>query len=129
LEFSGLPTYLADAELVVVGEGSLDSQTLRGKGPATLAALAERTAERVIAVSGRCTLDERQLRATGIDAAYALTDIEPDLQVCLSDARRLLELTAERMAHDWLSRSAAGVPAGVTVRAGSLPGRSDGRSR
>jgi len=123
LELSGLGEHLEDAELVIVGEGSLDSQSLRGKGPATLAAVAARRARRVVALSGRCVLSDGQLRATGIDAAYALTDVEPDPRVCMSEASRLLETVAARLAQDWLrSRSDCAADEFVT------PGRSAGRS-
>jgi glycerate kinase len=53
-------------------------------------------------VAGRCTLSADQLRAAGIDRAYVLTDIEPDLERCIADAGALVERLAERIAADWL---------------------------
>jgi glycerate kinase len=46
-----------------------------------------------------------QLQAAGIAAAYALTDIEPDVRRCLADAGPLLERLAQGLARDWLSES------------------------
>jgi glycerate kinase len=40
-------------------------------------------------------------------AAYALTDIEPDRQRCISDAGPLLERLGARLASEWLSPRSA----------------------
>jgi glycerate kinase len=56
----------------------------------------------VVAVAGRLALSPDRLRAAGIEAAYALTDLESDLATCLSDAGPLLERLAARLAHDRL---------------------------
>lgn len=102
MELSGLQRLLPGADLLVIGEGSLDAQSLHGKGPVELAARATAVVGSVVAVAGRCTLTAGQLAAAGIDRAYPLTDLESDLDVCLRDARRLLEATADRVADDWL---------------------------
>jgi glycerate kinase len=44
---------IAAADLVITGEGSLDAQTLGGKGPAGVAALARAAGVPVVAVAGR----------------------------------------------------------------------------
>jgi glycerate kinase len=56
-EVVGLEGALRDADLVITGEGSIDAQTARGKGPAGVAALARRTGTRVVAVAGRVDVD------------------------------------------------------------------------
>jgi glycerate 2-kinase len=56
----------------------------------------------VVAVSGRRDLDDAALRAAGIDAAAALTDIEPDPERCMAEAGPLLERLAERIAAERL---------------------------
>jgi glycerate kinase len=81
---------LTPDDLVVTGEGSLDEQTLHGKAPAGVAAAAAARGIPVVAVCGRTTLDAQTLRGAGIDAAYALTDIEADPQRCFDDAAPLL---------------------------------------
>ena len=45
----------------------------------------------VVAVSGGRDLDDDRLHAAGFAAAYALTDIEPDVQRCIADPVPLLE--------------------------------------
>jgi glycerate kinase len=102
LELSGFAGAAAGADLVVVGEGSLDEQSLRGKGPVGVAAVAAGAGSPVVAVAGRCTVDAGQLRAHGIDAVYPLTVLEPDPLRSMQRAAALLETTAERIAADWL---------------------------
>jgi glycerate kinase len=95
LDFAG---HLEGARLVITGEGALDEQTLRGKAPAGVAAAAVKAGVPVVAVCGRLTLAEDEMRAAGIQAAYALTDIEPDPARCMAEAGPLLErLAAEKL--------------------------------
>jgi glycerate kinase len=56
----------------------------------------------VVALSGVCSLTPAELNAAGISAAYALTDIEPDVNRCIADAGPLTERLAARVAADWL---------------------------
>jgi glycerate 2-kinase len=97
---------VARASLVVTGEGSLDTQTLRGKAPVGVAraTAAASPATPVVAVAGRCSLNAALLARAGIAAAYALTDIEPDAQSCMTNAGPLLEKLAQQIAGDWLPR-------------------------
>ncbi|MFE6509697.1 glycerate kinase [Nocardioides sp. NPDC057767] len=107
LELVGFGARLEGATLVVTGEGALDEQTLHGKAPAGVAAAAARAGVPVVAVCGVNHLDHERLRAAGIDAAYALVDIEPDRRRCLTDAAALLEQIAERIATDHLIKEDA----------------------
>jgi glycerate kinase len=104
LELSSFDQRLDGARLVITGEGSLDAQTLHGKAPVGVAraAAAHTPPVPVVAVAGRCTLSPEELRAAGISAAYAVTDIEPDLDRCIANAGPLVERLAERVAADWL---------------------------
>jgi glycerate 2-kinase len=105
LELASFGSRLDGARLVITGEGSLDAQTLHGKAPVGVAraAAAHDPAVPVVAVAGRCTLTAAELRNAGIDRAYALTDIEPDVNRCIAEAGPLVERLAEQIAADWLS--------------------------
>jgi glycerate 2-kinase len=107
LELASFGERLDGARLVITGEGSLDAQTLHGKAPVGVAraAAAHTPPVPVVAVAGRCTLSPDELSAAGISAAYAVTDIEPDLDRCLANAGPLVERLAERIAADWLGLS------------------------
>jgi glycerate kinase len=102
LSFAG---HLPGAQLVITGEGALDTQTLHGKAPVGVARATAAVAPDlpVVAVAGVCTLTAEQLRSVGISAAYALADIEPDLSRCREQAGPLVEDLAERFAYDWIT--------------------------
>jgi glycerate kinase len=97
LELIGFDALLTDAALVITGEGALDEQTLRGKAPMGVAAVARDRGIPVVAVCGVCSLPTDRLAAAGIDAAYALTDIEPDVTRCRAAPGPLLEQLAGRI--------------------------------
>ncbi|WP_433164478.1 glycerate kinase [Kribbella sp. CA-247076] len=105
LELVGFHEHLAGADLVVTGEGALDEQTLHGKAVAGVAAAARASGVPVVAVCGTNRLDPARLRAAGVEAAYALTDLEPDVRRCIADPIPLLRQLGERIAADHLARS------------------------
>jgi glycerate kinase len=94
---------IVGARLVITGEGRLDEQTLHGKAPAGVATAAVAAGVPVVAVSGGRDLDDARLHAAGFAAAYALTDIEPDVQRCIDDPLPLLERLGRRIAEEHLS--------------------------
>ncbi|TFV58343.1 glycerate kinase [Geodermatophilus sp. DF01-2] len=103
LDLLDFDRHVAGADLVVVGEGSLDEQSLRGKAPVGVARLARAAGvPSVVAVCGRRALDDAALRDAGIDAAHALTDLEPDTGRCMAEAGPLLERLASRIAGERL---------------------------
>lgn len=103
LDLLGFPDHLRGARLVITGEGSLDRQTLRGKAPVGVARAAVRAGVPVVAVSGRRALTGEQLRRARFEHAYALTDLEPDPDICMRDAAPLLERLAEEIAKECLT--------------------------
>jgi glycerate kinase len=102
LDLVGFRAALDGARLVVTGEGRLDEQTLHGKAPAGVAAAAVRAGVPVVAVSGGRDLDDARLHAAGFTAAYALTDIEPDVQRCIDQPVPLLEQLGRLIAAEQL---------------------------
>ncbi|MFF3568541.1 glycerate kinase [Nocardia jiangxiensis] len=100
LELIDFPRLLDRASLVITGEGSLDEQTLHGKGPIGVATAARAAGVPVIAVAGRCLLADDRLRAAGFDACYTLADLEPDPARSMTHATDLLERIGERIALD-----------------------------
>src|SRR3984885_10354151 len=104
LELASFGSRLDGARLGITGGGGLDAQTLHGKTPVGVARAAAGHAPPVpvVAVAGRCTLSSDELRAAGISAAYAATELETDLERCMANAGPLVERLAERIAADWL---------------------------
>ena len=81
---------LDGAALVITGEGALDEQTLRGKGPAEVAARAGRAGVPCLGLAGVVRLTGGQLTAAGFARGSALTDVEPDVRRCLADPAPIL---------------------------------------
>ncbi|MEV6333854.1 glycerate kinase [Nocardia vinacea] len=102
LELVGFDERVADADLVVTGEGMLDEQTLYGKAPAGVATAAGFAGVPVIAVCGRNTLPVKRLHEAGFSAAYALADIEPDIARCFAEGELLLERLGVQIAAEHL---------------------------
>ena len=104
LELIDFDSRIVGADLVVTGEGSLDDQSLAGKAPIGVARAAARSGVAVVAIAGRLRLSPQQLRQAGISAAYALTDLEPDLDRCIANSSSLLRQLVASIAKDWLAR-------------------------
>ncbi len=103
MEELGVEAAIGRASLVITGEGSLDEQTLHGKAPAGVAAAARDAGGKpVVAVCGRVAIGKKELAAAGIEKAYALTDLESDVERCIAEAGSLLETLGERLAADRL---------------------------
>ncbi|MBO4276005.1 glycerate kinase, partial [Microbispora triticiradicis] len=104
LDLVDFDRHVAGARLVITGEGAIDEQTLRGKAPVGVAAAAAGHGVPVVAVCGRRAVGDDELKKAGIEAAYALTDIEPDVGRCVAEAGPLLERLARRIAAEHLTR-------------------------
>jgi glycerate 2-kinase len=102
LDLTGFTERLEDADLVVVAEGTLDEQSLHGKGPIGIARAAARVGVPVIAVAGRCTLTAAQQRSAGLRAVHTLATVQPDPVICMRDAELLLEEVGASLATTYL---------------------------
>ena len=87
---------IAAADLVITAEGRIDDQTLDGKGPAGVAALARRAGKPVIGFGGSITATAE---AAGIfDALIPISDRPLDISEAVSEAASLLERASRRAA-------------------------------
>ncbi len=100
IDFVGLKEKIKDADLVIVGEGSLDHQSLLGKAPVGVADLAHERNIPVVAVAGRCLLTAEQITQAGFAKIYALADREPDPQKSMANAAALLKGVAAEILTD-----------------------------
>ena len=83
-----LETRIQAADHVITGEGSLDRQSLGGKGPVALARLANRLA---VPVTGFCGQADDAVRASGIfQSLHALADSGLPLETLIARAGPLL---------------------------------------
>lgn len=67
-----LEDYIKEADLVITGEGRLDSQTAMGKAPIGVAKLAKKYEKKVIAFAGSVSNDARICNEYGIDAFFPI---------------------------------------------------------
>ena len=83
-----LPARIAEADLVITGEGSLDAQSLSGKGPVGVARLAVEQGKPVVGVAGQIS---PEVRESGLfDLCGALTDFDLPLETLIAEAGPLL---------------------------------------
>lgn len=72
LEETKLEEYIRNADIVVTGEGCLDGQSVMGKAPIGVAALAKKHHKKVIAFAGCVTEDAKVCNQNGIDAFFPI---------------------------------------------------------
>ena len=72
LEETKIEEDIKNADIVVTGEGRLDSQTVMGKAPIGVARLAKKYGKRVIAFCGCTTKDAEVINDHGIDAFFPI---------------------------------------------------------
>ena len=85
---------IAASDLVVTGEGRIDGQTLEGKGPAGVAALARRHGKPVLALAG--SIAENAAVEKLFDATCGILDEPVTLDDAMSRAAEFLERAATR---------------------------------
>jgi glycerate kinase len=106
LETVRLDDRIADADVVVTGEGSFDWQSLRGKVVAGVAGAALEQGRGCVVLAGRVEVGRREYAATGVSAAYSVVDVAGSAEAAMAEpAARLADL-AERAARTWGGRPA-----------------------
>ena len=94
---TGLAAKLADADLVITGEGSLDAQSLTGKAPIALADAARALGIPVIMVAGRILVTPEDLERHGVVAAAQLLDVAPTPAEAVAKAGKYLAWTTSQV--------------------------------
>ncbi|ENL8729241.1 glycerate kinase [Citrobacter amalonaticus] len=96
-----LERLVADASLVITGEGRLDSQSICGKTPIGVARCAKRYQKPVIALAGGLTLDHQIVHEHGLDAVFSVLTRIATLPEALEDAEYNLRISARNIASVW----------------------------
>lgn len=99
LEETNIEQYIKNADIVVTGEGRLDGQSVMGKAPIGIAALAKKYGKKVIAFSGCVTEDASICNSHGIDAFFPIIPGVMTLQEAMDpeNAYRNLQNTAQQV--------------------------------
>ena len=101
-ETVGLDAAVALADLVLTGEGSVDAQTLQGKTPAGVAAVAQRHGVHVVVLGGRVTEDAAVFASDTVDLVTITPEGQPLEEVLRRGPENLRRAVAARLS----SRSA-----------------------
>lgn len=99
LEETKLEEYIRNADIVVTGEGCLDGQSVMGKAPIGVAALAKKHHKKVIAFAGCVTEDAKVCNQNGIDAFFPILQnvVTREEAMQAENARRNMTDTAEQV--------------------------------
>ena len=96
-----LDAAVAEADLVVTGEGTLDWQSLHGKVVAAVARVGLRHGVPVVAVAGQVHLGRREWSAAGLAGTYAVAETPDRVAEALADPHGTLRARTERVARTW----------------------------
>lgn len=104
MEEMGAEQLFAQSDLVITGEGRLDGQTMMGKVPVGVAALAKKYHKPVVALAGSLSPEAAACNAQGIDAFFPILREIVTLEQAMQTERAMenLILTAEQVFRLWL---------------------------
>ncbi|MBM3073053.1 glycerate kinase [Lelliottia sp. RWM.1] len=93
-----LDEQVVDADLVITGEGRIDSQTIHGKVPVGVAKIAKRYNKPVIGIAGSLTADVGIVHDHGIDAVFSVIYSICSLEDALDNAQQNVQMAARNIA-------------------------------
>jgi glycerate kinase len=92
----GLEDKIRNADLVITGEGKIDSQTAYGKAPAGVAKLAKKHGIPCIALCGCAGRNLTRLKKIGIVSIFPISKEAKNSEDSMKNAAKYLEITAEK---------------------------------
>ncbi|OBX04333.1 glycerate kinase [Gallibacterium genomosp. 3] len=98
VELLALDKKVADADLVITGEGRIDHQSINGKVPVGVAAVAKKYHIPVIGIAGSLGKDIEVVHDYGIDAVFSILNKVCTFPEAMQDAAQNLEITARNVA-------------------------------
>lgn len=97
MEATGFAEHVRDADLVVTGEGRLDSQTLSGKAIAGVCALAQKHRVPTVALCGGMELTGAQMDQLGLTAAFSIVPKPCAIEEAMANAAQWATERAEQI--------------------------------
>jgi len=98
---TGLADLIAEADLVITGEGRFDHSSLGGKVPTGVAEAALESGRPCLVLAGLVEVGKRELAAAGFAAAYEVAEQAGSAQEAMAHAEFHLTALAERVAKSW----------------------------
>jgi glycerate kinase len=103
IELTEFESKCVGADLVITGEGMYDSQSLSGKAPIGIYAVASRHNIPVALVCGQSKLNSSLENAPLFAKIYSLTSFESDVRKCIKNPRPIVEKIGQSIAQELLS--------------------------
>jgi glycerate kinase len=97
LESTEFEKELKKADIIITGEGSIDEQTLQGKGPFGVAKRAKEFSLPVIAFAGRVTITPDQLSQQYFDRLISINENMDDMEAAMKNTYMNLEKAAKQL--------------------------------
>jgi glycerate kinase len=97
LDLTGFNNSLQKANLVITGEGSIDMQTLNGKGPFGVAERAKQKGIAVIGIAGKVPLDKNENLQQYFDVLLSVGNEPSDLAAALKTSKQNIIRTAREI--------------------------------
>lgn len=101
----------ASADLVITGEGAFDFSSRSGKVPYGVAEVAAQALRPCLALAGQVLVGSREMRALGVESAYAMVDLVGE-ERSFADPHGALADLAARVARTWSPPAAESGPVG-----------------
>lgn len=90
MDFTQLEEKIKKTDVVITGEGKVDTQTLSGKVVKGVATIAHQYQKKIILACGTCELNEQQLQQLGIAQLITLHDAETSVADAMRNAKAIL---------------------------------------
>ena len=100
LEITDFKKEVKKADIVITGEGSIDEQTLQGKGPFGVAKMAKAFSLPVIGIAGQVKDFVDQSYKQYFDRLISISENEPDKESAMQNSYINLEKTARQLGDD-----------------------------
>jgi glycerate kinase len=97
LDLTGFNNSLQKANLVITGEGSIDMQTLNGKGPFGVAERAKQKGIAVIGIAGKVPFDKNENLQLYFDVLLSVGNEPSDLAAALKTSKKNIVRTASEI--------------------------------
>jgi glycerate 2-kinase len=106
INLTGLEEKIKRADVIITGEGSIDSQSIMGKVPIGVAKLAKKYGKTVIGIAGRIDTDLQEINQY-LDAVFSIQTECRTLEEALQPqiAAKQIEVTVEQVARCLIRRT------------------------
>jgi glycerate kinase len=101
MDLVGLRRSVDGADLVITGEGTFDSTSLRGKVVSGVARIAQEAGVPCIVAAGQSSVGAREAASHGIDGVWTIAEVLGSATAALAAGAAGIEQLGERLARSW----------------------------